>query len=341
MGPGGVSGFILSFIRAAAFLAAMIGMTSGVLADPIKTPAGFNLVQIIQIGPTVYIEGTGGWYQVVQCEQEFCLEKTTAPSRPTAPAGPDAMPERQRAQVDRGQVRAAWYSHPTTRYRHGILGDAIEAGQLNVQLENGRQLTLTLPQNAVFEDLVPRLFDIDADGAAEIVTLRSTPQRGGAVAIYKAGPDGIKHIQSLAEIGQGNRWLNIAGFHDWTGDGRADLAVVQTPHIGGTLRLYAFADGQFRQIRHAAGFSNHAIGSRALDLSLNLDMDGDGIDDLLVPSADRRELRVLFPAKPGKKGRRIPLSTQVYHNLGLVSLSAHRHMIYADRDGNLYAQQLR
>ena len=309
MGPGGVSGFILSFIRAAAFLAAMIGMTSGVLADPIKTPAGFNLVQIIQIGPTVYIEGTGGWYQVVQCEQEFCLEKTTAPSRPTAPAGPDAMPERQRAQVDRGQVRAAWYSHPTTRYRHGILGDAIEAGQLNVQLENGRQLTLTLPQNAVFEDLVPRLFDIDADGAAE--------------------------------IGQGNRWLNIAGFHDWTGDGRADLAVVQTPHIGGTLRLYAFADGQFRQIRHAAGFSNHAIGSRALDLSLNLDMDGDGIDDLLVPSADRRELRVLFPAKPGKKGRRIPLSTQVYHNLGLVSLSAHLHMIYADRDGNLYAQQLR
>ena len=36
-----------------------------------------------------------------------------------------------------GTIQKAWYSHPTKRYGHGILGDNIEAGGLVAVTKNG------------------------------------------------------------------------------------------------------------------------------------------------------------------------------------------------------------
>jgi hypothetical protein len=40
------------------------------------------------------------------------------------------LPDGGTARYASGNIRAAWYSAPTTRYDHGVLGDAIEGGGL-------------------------------------------------------------------------------------------------------------------------------------------------------------------------------------------------------------------
>jgi len=67
----------------------------------------------------------------------------------------------------------AAYADPTTRYDHGILGDAIEHGALVMDTDAGRRLKLTLPQNRVFEDTAPRLVDVDGDSAAEVIVVET------------------------------------------------------------------------------------------------------------------------------------------------------------------------
>jgi hypothetical protein len=82
-------------------------------------------------------------------------------------------------------IVAAWYEDPTTRYAHGVLGDAVEAGTLAAQLDDfpncitGR---ITLPETEVFEDLAPRLADLDGDGRAEIIVVQSHRDLGARLA---------------------------------------------------------------------------------------------------------------------------------------------------------------
>jgi hypothetical protein len=94
-------------------------------------------------------------------------------------------------------------------------------------------------------------------------------------------------------IGQRHRWLNPVGVADVDNDGRPEVLVVLTPHIGGILVVYRFEAGRFHERGRIAGVSNHRIGSRALGLAAFLDYDGDGIPELVIPSADRRALRAI------------------------------------------------
>ena len=66
----------------------------------------------------------------------------------------------------------AQYASPTNRYAHGILGDRIEAGQL-VVAANGQILDVTLDSLYVYEDVRPRLYDVDGDGELEVIAIRS------------------------------------------------------------------------------------------------------------------------------------------------------------------------
>jgi hypothetical protein len=52
---------------------------------------------------------------------------------------------------------------PTHRYGHGIMGDLPEWGCLCLT-GPAAQTCVTLPQSAVFKDMVPRLADLDRDG---------------------------------------------------------------------------------------------------------------------------------------------------------------------------------
>ena len=178
----------------------------------------------------------------------------------------EPLPERQLA-VSEDSTVYAQYAQPTTRYRHGILGDTVEAGQL-VAWRDGIVCAHTLGEQYVFEDLRPRLFDVDGDGALELVAIRSHAARGAGIAIYKIAAGALVEWAWVEEIGTSSRWLNIAAIYDLDGDGAVELAWIQTPHIGGTLRVARIERGGLTVLDEASQYSNHAIGERNLCLSV-------------------------------------------------------------------------
>ncbi|MHA1545694.1 MAG: FG-GAP repeat domain-containing protein, partial [Alphaproteobacteria bacterium] len=208
---------------------------------------------------------------------------------PVRPAG--ALPD---AVVTRGanHIARTWLAQPTKRYGHGILGDTIEAGALVVEATNGRLAKLVLDENSVFEDLAPRLGDVTGDGRDEVVTMRTTLRGGAALFVARFRKGKLEKLTEGPNFGRPSRWLDPAGIADFTGDGHREIAVVTTPHIGGTLQLWSVRGTRLVKLVAVPGFSNHAIGSRVLDNSAVADFDGDGIVDIAVPSANRRTLRL-------------------------------------------------
>jgi hypothetical protein len=212
-------------------------------------------------------------------------------TRQMVPHGlPDGLIE---AYGGKGDITASWYADPTTRYGHGILGDAIEASRLIVRMRGGRQLAFSLPETEVFEDRYPRLADLDRDGTTEIVTIRSSVSLGASVTVYGVAGNRLVQRATTGFIGLANRWLNIAGIADFRGTGKMQIAFVRTPHIGGTLLIYDLDESGLKQVGVLDGFSNHVIGSREMRLSALADINGDGRMDLALPSADRRRLRIV------------------------------------------------
>lgn len=188
----------------------------------------------------------------------------------------------------------AWYARPTTRYDHGILGDAIEAGALVVVDAEGRQSALTLPEHLVFEDITPRLVDLDGDGRNEIVTIRTEIAAGAAVAVYELENGKLRQRAATEPLGQPHRWLSIAAIANFTDDRGVEIAIVKTPHIGGVLEILSLQGTTLKSVRPLqAGFSTHFIGSRYLSLAQAQDIDGDNLAELALPTQDRRAIMVL------------------------------------------------
>ena len=204
----------------------------------------------------------------------------------------NALPDGQPA-LGRGAIAEVWLTEPTERYGHAVLGDGIEAGGLLVRLADGDSLTLSLPAAQVFEDLTPRLVDLDGDGRDEILVVRSSQSSGAMLVAYGLVEGALREVAKGPERLTAHRWLNPVGAADFDGDGVLEVAYVETPHIGGVLRILFRQGDRLVQEAEAYGFSNHAIGSRALGLSAILDADGDGLPEILLPDARRRALRVM------------------------------------------------
>lgn len=157
-------------------------------------------------------------------------------------------------------ITAARYGDPTTRYDHGVLGDAIEWGALTVDLSDGTRRRFVLPQDYVFEDTAPRLADLDGDGAAEVITVESSLTAGARLAVYTA--QGRR--ATTAHIGRKNRWLAPVGAADFTGDGQLEIAIIITPHLAGRLELLRLDGGSLASIATLTGLTNHRIGDREI-----------------------------------------------------------------------------
>jgi hypothetical protein len=192
-----------------------------------------------------------------------------------------------------GNIRQAWLTHPTRRYAHGVLGDAIEAGGISVVMADGSERRLLLEPDSVFEDRYPRLADLDGDGEDEIFLVRSYLDRGAALAILETTEDGLRIAAETPALGIPNRWLNPIGAADLDGDGRLEIALVTTPHIGGSLVIYHYANGEMIEVARRYGYSNHAIGSREMRLSLIVDSDAGAHREIVLPNADRTRLETL------------------------------------------------
>lgn len=212
----------------------------------------------------------------------------------------------------------AWLDQPTERYGHGVLGDAIEAGALTIEYSGGARKTLRLDDDAVFEDRIPRFVDMDGDGDHEIILVKAYLDAGAALVLIEPGdPQNPPMIVAEAPaIGTPNRWLNPAGVGDIDGDGKPEALVVITPHIGGTLTAYEWQGDQLVVDHEFYGFSNHAIGSRELGLSIVVDLNGDGIAEVVVPDANRHEMTIVsFAGGTPKILKRIKPSGQISHRV--------------------------
>lgn len=176
----------------------------------------------------------------------LCCLVTTATADPVAPL-------------------SARFVEPTNRYPHNVLGDLPGFGALDVGLEGGRTLRLTLPDTRVFEDIAPRLWDIDGDGIAEIVVVESDHRLGARLTAWsvRRASDGAFDLKLRAAndfIGTRFRWLAVAGIADFTGDGQSEIAFVEMPHLARRLVFVRLVGDRFEPIARMEGFSNHRIG---------------------------------------------------------------------------------
>jgi hypothetical protein len=275
------------------FLFLLVMSSSGACAeqpDIQKLQTGESVEDIVVKNGSVWLTVAGG--------QQFSLhygngQYSLAPLSPgkthpqTRPDG--ILPDGVIIQ-GQGTIRRAWLSAPTRRYGHGILGDKIEAGAITAELASGEIVSLDLGDNAVFEDRLPRLVDVNNDGKDELLVVKSYLNRGAALTLVSAYEQSLAITAEAEPIGQPYRWLNPVGVADFDGDGINEIAAVITPHIGGTLQLYEWRGHQLLRDHAQYGFSNHQIGERNQDLSVITDLNNDGIMDMVLPDASRSAL---------------------------------------------------
>ncbi|WP_092061192.1 FG-GAP repeat domain-containing protein [Poseidonocella pacifica] len=193
----------------------------------------------------------------------------------------------------------AEFAEPTDRYDHAILGDAMEWGALRLTVEGGATRILRLPQTRVFEDLTPRLVDLDADGMAEVIVVETDMTRGARLSVY--GADGLR--AATPYIGHTHRWLAPVGAADFDGDGQMEIAYVDRPHLAKTLRVWRFAGGELSEIAAIDGLTNHRIGWAEIPGGIR---DCDGPPEIITANANwtrimatRLERGVLVPRDIG------------------------------------------
>ena len=188
----------------------------------------------------------------------------------------------------------ALLTDPTESYRHGILGDGIEAaGFIIYDIEGDRiRESRSLAEGAVFEARFPIWADMTGDGVPELLLTTGSAASGAAVRIYRV--DGSLLAES-DPIGTGYRWLHLLGTLPTGPEGEPEVYVVRTPHIGGILESYRLADGTLEKTRSLAGYSTHMIRSRNLGMVF-LDTGSTPMGPaLLIPARDYRRLHLLRP----------------------------------------------
>ncbi len=187
-------------------------------------------------------------------------------------------------------MASAHYTAPVDRYGHFALGQPHEYARLTVTTDSGRRVELQLPDNEVFEDLKPRLVKLAAGDPLEVLAIVSRREDGSRLVMIRLSGGALEVSAQSPAIGTPNRWLNPVGIGDLDGDGRAEVVVVTTPHISGTLRIYRRDREDLVEIAALSGFSNHVYGTPELGLSTLVFSGGRML--LVVPDALRQSLRI-------------------------------------------------
>jgi hypothetical protein len=131
------------------------------------------------------------------------------------------------------------------------MGDIYEKQELIVVGADGVKHSLTLSSN-VFEDIAPRVADMDGDGRGDVVVVETSVTLGASLAIYSLGEDGL-------------------------------FKLTATPHIGKVLRFWTVRDGKLVEMAAASGLTNHRIGDAFISGGVR---DCAGADEIVTASGD-------------------------------------------------------
>jgi hypothetical protein len=226
-----------------------------------------------------------------------------------------ALPDARIAMSETGL--GALYAASTNRYAHGVLGDELE-GEMAViyNVATLSETRITLPENDVFEGIMPFWADVDGDGAQDLVTTVSNSEVGARIRVYKT--DGSMLAQG-EPIGQGGRWRHQIAFGAFGANGENELVAVTTPHIGGVVEFYRYEDGELAIVAELPGFSSHQIGSRNLDMVVGGDFNGDGQLEIVLPDQTMQTLNGIQRTENGAEVVwSVPLDGTLTTNLAAV-----------------------
>lgn len=277
-------------------------------------PLGSDGLLYVRPDGTVVRERAGSRSRVAPLpalRSEASLPPVATASRSTLDVA--ALPDARPRLVDEGRV--ALLAGATDRYGHGAVGDDVEAGRLVVLDVGGPELRVTggvrFEEN-VIEELAPL---VAGDGPLLYVTESS--REGGArqVAYDTHGA----RVAVGPPVGRGFRWRHQLCLAPFAPDGVPELAVVRTPHVGGTAEFYRRDGGELRVAATESGVSSHALGSRVLDGGFAADVDGDGRPELVVPDDARTALLVVERTEAGAEtAGRTPVGGPITSNLHAV-----------------------
>ena len=218
---------------------------------------------------------------------------------PRARAEVAALPDAELVLVEWDGVTAvAVLSEPTQRYRHGTLGDEVEAGAVTLlRLPDLTPLATWRPAvPAVIEARRPTSWN--ADGAVGLHVTMSDETSGARLVSLVWDGSALRLLAAGEPLGASQRWLHLIG-----ADGARAYAVHE-PRSGGPLVRYTLPPPTppVAAARHdeapaalaSAAFDldlvSHVDGERLLDRAALLGRLPDGADLLLVPRRNQRTL---------------------------------------------------
>lgn len=298
----------------------------------LRVDAPARVIAIDTIRGQVRANAGGLWYAVVREAGKTSLKFVDDPASPNLPEG--ALPD-GRVTTGAHNVARVWLAEPTDRYDHGVLGDKIEAGSVVIEMRDGKRQTVRLKNDAVFEDLEPRVADLDGDGHDDVIVVKSYLKRGSALAVIAERRGKYEIVAETPPLGGSRRWLDPVGVADFIGDGEADIALVRQPHVIGTLEVWSWRDRRLRRAAELPDAANHIAGTRAIAMHAVADFDGDGVADIAVPSLDRRTLRIVSFAPKAREIASIKLPAEAVTNLGLLKGVATPALALGLADGSL------
>lgn len=153
------------------------------------------------------------------------------------------------------------------RYGHDVLGATPEWNKLTLfhgpqarqQADGHRGASEFIAAGNVFEDIAPRIADLDSDGRPDVVVVQSSFERGARLVAFSVWPK-PRLLAATPYIGQRNRWLAPAGIADFDGDGRVEIAYVDRPHLKADLVFVRLDGNLLREVARVPGITNHRIG---------------------------------------------------------------------------------